>query len=97
MTVSATVCALAPGYVALTMICGGAIAGNCEIGRTLSAIAPASTMMMATAEAKTGRSMKNSTMAGYSRPSLARSKVKTPSAPIGRSSTSGCRSVRIVS
>src|SRR5258706_14451824 len=63
VTLSATICALAPGYVALTMIWGGVIAGNCEIGRTLSAIAPASTMMMATAEAKTGRLMKKSTMA----------------------------------
>src|SRR4051812_19479322 len=39
-------------------ICGGATCGYCETGRSGSEMTPASTMKMATTQAKIGRSMK---------------------------------------
>ncbi len=59
VTVSSTVFAEAPGYVAVMLIAGGAMLGYCAMGRLVIESAPASIMMMAMTHAKTGRSMKN--------------------------------------
>ena len=59
VTVSCTVWAEAPGYMALMVICGGAIGGYWETGRVLIASRPASMTMMAITQAKIGRLMKN--------------------------------------
>ena len=56
--VSATTCALAPGYWQVTLTVGGAIWGNMAIGRFKSASPPASVMAIESTEAKIGRSMK---------------------------------------
>src|SRR5688572_19592753 len=61
VTVCSTTSALAPGYVASTTTCGGVISGNIAIGRNGIATAPATTMTMASTEAKMGRSMKKLT------------------------------------
>src|SRR5262245_46956441 len=58
VTVSCTVWAEAPGYMALMEICGGAIGGYWETGRVLTARRPASMIMMAITQAKIGRLMK---------------------------------------
>ena len=50
------------------MTCGGVISGNCATGRMAQQISPASTMMMAIEDAKTGRSMKNLTIQTPERP-----------------------------
>src|SRR3954453_16423278 len=57
-TVSPTIMALAPGYVAVTWMVGGATSGYCAIGNWLSATPP--TMMITTDRtvAKIGRSIK---------------------------------------
>src|SRR5688572_2933609 len=60
-TVCSTTSALAPGYVACTTTCGGVICGNIAIGRNGIATAPATTMTMASTDAKIGRSMKKLT------------------------------------
>src|SRR6185437_16299779 len=57
-TVCSSVCADAPGYVAVTVTTGGAISGYCAIGSERIAASPASTMNVARTIAKTGRSMK---------------------------------------
>src|SRR6266567_1208758 len=44
------------------MIWGGVISGNCETGSRRRQIRPARTMMIATVEANTGRSIKKLTM-----------------------------------
>src|SRR5437588_10257669 len=44
------------------MTCGGVMSGNCATGRIAQQIRPASTMMIAIEDAKTGRSMKNLTI-----------------------------------
>src|SRR6188474_1760449 len=62
VTVSATTCALAPGYCAATTTCGGVMSGNCEIGNRKKQMEPARTITIAIADAKIGRLMKNSTM-----------------------------------
>src|SRR4051812_48165127 len=58
-TVSSSVCAGAPGYVAETTIEGGATVGYCEIGSLVTDTAPSTRMKSAITQAKTGRSMKN--------------------------------------
>src|SRR5579872_2860307 len=58
-TVSATTCALAPGYTAETSTVGGVISGYCAMGSVHSEMPPASVMMIDSTEAKIGRSMKN--------------------------------------
>src|SRR5580704_9443037 len=58
VTESSTVCASAPGYAALMATDGGAISGYCAIGKRVTDTAPVSMMMMATTQAKIGRSMK---------------------------------------
>ncbi len=58
-TDSATVCESAPAYIVLTVTCTGMIVGYCSIGSARIAIRPASTMIVDTTTAKTGRSMKN--------------------------------------
>src|SRR4051812_48628993 len=63
VTVSATTCALAPGYTACTTTCGGVMSGNCEIGSRKKQIDPARTMITAMADAKIGRWMKKPTIA----------------------------------
>src|SRR5947207_15806259 len=57
-TVSATTCALAPGYTAETSTVGGVISGYCAIGSPNSATLPASVTMIDSTEAKIGRLMK---------------------------------------
>src|SRR5512136_1021399 len=59
VTVSCTVWAEAPGYVALIVIWGGAIGGYWETGRVLIASKPASMTIIAITTAKIGRFMKN--------------------------------------
>src|SRR5688572_14099996 len=59
VTVSSSVRADAPGYVALIEIAGGAIAGYCAIGSRKIEIAPASMITSAITHAKMGRLMKN--------------------------------------
>ena len=59
VTVSCTVWADAPGYMALMVICGGAIGGYCETGSVLIDRRPASMTMMAITQAKIGRFIKN--------------------------------------
>ena len=56
--VSATTCALAPGYWQVTDTVGGAIWGNMAIGKARSASPPASVITIDRTEAKIGRSMK---------------------------------------
>src|SRR5437667_9125075 len=58
-TVSATTCALAPGYEQFTCAVGGAISGYCATGRTSSATPPAITRTIDSTDAKIGWSMKN--------------------------------------
>src|SRR5471030_1733224 len=58
-TVSATTCALAPGYDADTSTVGGVISGYCATGKVNSAMVPPSTITMDSTEAKIGRLMKN--------------------------------------
>src|SRR6266403_2874271 len=58
-TVSATTCALAPGYWHVTETVGGAIGGYIAIGSDRSEIAPAKVMAIDRTVAKIGRSMKN--------------------------------------
>src|SRR5512143_1339128 len=62
VTVSSTVFAEAPGYMALMAIWGGAIAGYWETGSLKMASPPASMMTMAMTHAKMGRSMKKRAM-----------------------------------
>src|SRR3954465_13777356 len=57
-TLSATVLALAPGYVAVTCTVGGATSGYCAIGSCTSATPPTIRMTIDSTEAKIGRSMK---------------------------------------
>src|SRR5215469_11882788 len=57
--VSITVCALAPGYLAVTDTVGGTTLGYCDTGRRNSATAPISTKTIANTLARTGCSMKN--------------------------------------
>jgi len=59
VTLSSTVLEDAPGYVALMVTAVGAIFGYCDMGRLTMDKMPASMMMMAMTQAKTGRSMKN--------------------------------------
>src|ERR1700722_18968585 len=59
VTVSSSVFAEAPGYVAVTEMLGGAILGYCATGRLLIDNTPSTIRMMATTQAKTGRSMQN--------------------------------------
>ncbi len=49
--------ALAPGYARVTETSGGAISGNCEIGRLLIASTPRKMRMSDTTIASTGRRM----------------------------------------
>src|SRR5688572_5841839 len=58
VTVPSTVCADAPGYVALTRIDGGAMEGYCSIGNPKMLRPPASMITIAITQAKTGLSMK---------------------------------------
>ena len=58
-TVSATVCALAPGYMAFTTTVGGVISGYCSMGSPSTATPPTIIVMIAMTLAKIGRSMKN--------------------------------------
>jgi hypothetical protein len=58
-TVLATVSALAPGYLAVTVTVGGTMFGYCAIGRLNRATTPAKTVTIAITDAKIGRSMKN--------------------------------------
>ena len=58
-TVSATVCASAPGYIADTITVGGVMSGYCATGRLLYVSAPASTIATAMTIANIGRSIKN--------------------------------------
>src|SRR5689334_22724067 len=58
-TVSATTCALAPGYEHVTCTVGGAISGYCAIGSTRSATNPAMVSTIERTEEKIGRSIKN--------------------------------------
>src|SRR5581483_12227419 len=53
-TVSATVCADAPGYCAVTTTVGGAICGYSEIGRVVYAITPTTSITMDSTIASTG-------------------------------------------
>ena len=62
VTVSSTVLAEAPGYVALIVIVGGAMLGYCAIGRRVIDMAPASMITSAMTHAKMGRSMKKCDM-----------------------------------
>src|SRR5690349_12387770 len=57
-TVSATVLALAPGYVAVTCTVGGATSGYCAIGNCVSATPPTIRITSDSTVAKMGRSMK---------------------------------------
>src|SRR3954454_13106668 len=57
-TVSPTVLALAPGYVAVTCTVGGATSGYCAIGSCVSATPPTIRIRTESTEAKIGRSMK---------------------------------------
>src|SRR5438128_12632676 len=57
-TVSATTCALAPGYAAETSTVGGAISGYWAIGKVNSAMPPPKVITMDRTEAKIGRLMK---------------------------------------
>src|SRR6186713_1933896 len=54
-----TVCASAPMYVVCTCTSGGAIAGNCEIGRVTMVMAPTMTVSSEITMATIGRLMKN--------------------------------------
>src|SRR3954469_12107010 len=56
------VSASAPGYCAVTMICGGTIDGNWAIGRPSSATSPPSTVTIAMTIATIGRRMKKRDM-----------------------------------
>ena len=64
-TVCATVCALAPGYTALTCTVGGVMSGYWAMGRIPSVTSPATTMSSANTVAKIGRSMKNFENIGF--------------------------------
>ena len=66
VTVSSSVLASAPGYIAEMPISGGAIEGYCATGSWRMASPPASMMRMATTHAKMGRSMKNLGKSGCS-------------------------------
>ena len=57
-TVSASVSADAPGYMAVTAIVGGAMSGYCDSGSSGSANAPIRVMNTAMTPAKIGRSIK---------------------------------------
>src|SRR4051794_8762890 len=59
MTLSSSVCAEAPGYVAVRTMEGGATVGYCAIGSCLMATPPSTRMKSAITHAKIGRSMKN--------------------------------------
>ena len=63
ITLSSSVCAEAPGYVAVTTIEGGATEGYCAIGSCLMATPPSTRMNSASTHAKIGRSMKNCAIA----------------------------------
>ena len=63
VTPSSSVFADAPGYLAVMLIVGGAMAGYCATGSVAIASAPASMMTIAMTQAKTGRSMKKRDMA----------------------------------
>src|SRR5262245_19598463 len=68
-TVSATVRASAPGYVAVTEMVGGVTTGYCEMGNWVSATRPRMMIRKKTTQAPMGRSMKNrESMAGPSVP-----------------------------
>src|SRR6476620_10495548 len=56
------VSASAPGYCAVTVICGGTIWGNCATGRPRSATIPPRTVTMAMTIATIGRRMKKRDM-----------------------------------
>ena len=58
MTLFCTVAALAPVYVALTLIVGGAISGNCSIGRLTREITPTRSMATEMTPDRMGLSMK---------------------------------------
>src|SRR5712671_5903655 len=58
-TACSIVIASAPGYVVVTMTCGGTISGNCARGRPPSDTTPTMTVMMAMTIATMGRLMKN--------------------------------------
>src|SRR5678815_3368586 len=58
-TVSATTCALAPGYAVFTRIIGGAISGYWATGKVGKDTAPAIMMRIAITHATIGRRMKN--------------------------------------
>src|SRR6266702_4021840 len=72
VTVSCTVWAEAPGYVALMAICGGAMGGYWETGSFLIAKRPTSITMMAMTQAKMGLFMKNRGMEWLLKKSLLR-------------------------
>ena len=54
-TLLSTVSALAPVYVALTMMVGGAMSGYCSMGRLASPMMPTSTMSTDIAPERMGR------------------------------------------
>ena len=54
-TLSSTAAVEAPGYVVLTVTCGGTMSGNCATGSAPSAITPAITMTIAMTIASRGR------------------------------------------
>ena len=58
ITLFITVSALAPVYVAVTRTVGGAIFGNCSIGKRARPRAPTMTMSTEITPARMGRSMK---------------------------------------
>ena len=62
VTVSCTVCASAPGYVAVIATAGGAMVGYCAMGSLRIASPPAIIKMMASTQAKTGRWIKKLAM-----------------------------------
>src|SRR3954471_3154554 len=66
--VPATTLALAPGYVAVTEIVGGATSGYWAIGSCVRATTPTMTMTIDSTVAKMGRSMKKWVNIGESPP-----------------------------
>src|SRR6187401_3065721 len=87
--VSATVCAFAPGYDAVTLTVGGTMSGYCEMGSDVSAIAPTIVMTMDSTDAKIGRSI-NTWLIFTARYffSVSGATVATSAAGIGLGSTS---------
>src|SRR5262245_48422238 len=80
-TVSATTCALAPGYEAETSTVGGAISGYCASGSVKRAMVPPSTITIDSTDAKIGRLMKK--LENNSRPLFRRTPAVRPGVSAG--------------